>query len=126
MNMLNLWSFAHAGVSFAWRFASGVFSLLLGKPWRISIYEGAQASYTDKVWAQGSETMTERERHFCQVGATMQGYPISEAEQAAKCEAVIRYLKLNEKVRRHENLSLVNVAKNLSRMLSVISAAAME
>ena len=76
----------------------GAVDVVRGKPWRTPIDKAAAAAYTDKVWSEGGENLSIRERHFHEVGATFGGLAISELEHKEKCDTVVKCLDLLSQV----------------------------
>ena len=86
-------------IRFCFRFVEGIFHVCLGKSWRRSILSEAEEAYVDNVWQEGSDSLSERDRHFFQVGATFRGKRITDEQHKELCDSVVRGLDLVAKVR---------------------------
>lgn len=86
-------------IHFCFRFVKGIFDVCRGKPWRRSILSEAEEAYVDNVWQEGSDSLSERDRHFFQVGATFRGERITDEQHKELCDSVVRGLDLVAEVR---------------------------
>ena len=79
---------------------AGVIDVLRGGSWRSSISSDTETAYMESVWREGSEELSERDRHFHQVGATFRGKRITDAQHEELCKSVTHGLMLDETVRK--------------------------
>lgn len=84
-------------IRFAWHLSSGVLDVIVGKPWRRNLSDAVAAAYDSGVWAEGTDAMTERDKHFFQVGATFHGKRITDEQHEEICSSILRELQITNK-----------------------------
>ena len=93
-------------INFCLHFTRGIVDVCRGKPWRRSFSEAE--AFVDNVWQEGDSSLSERDRHFFQVGATYRGKRITDEQHFELCDSVVRGLELDSKVRPVHRISRQN------------------